>query len=1095
MRPLPRSSLAWVVSCLVTVHGQAQTVGYYRMPAIRGETIVFVAEGDLWKVGAGGGVATRLTSHSWQEVSPTISPDGTTLAFTARYEGPFELYTMPLAGGLPTRRTWYGDGAFATGWTPDGRLICRTAHDASLPDGQLLILDLRTGARTLVPLSQAADGSYDGSGRTLYFTRKAFQGSHTKRYQGGTAQQLWKYVEGSEAVPLTGDYPGTSKVPMWWQGRVYFASDRDGTMNLWSMDEEGSGLKQLTFHKGWDVQSPALGDGRIVYQLGADLRLFDITTGSDTLLAISLPSDFDQQRERWVRNPFDFLTAAHLAPKGDRVVLTARGQVFVAPSGQGRVVEATRAQAVRYRDARFLPDGKSLLALSTETGEVELARLPANGVGPSQILTHDGHVLRWQALPSPDGKWIAHHNKDWELWLLEVNTGKETRIATNPNDSFSDLTWSPDSRWLAFGASQNNQFRQLFLYDLRSRSTIPVTTDRYDSYSPAWSPDGKWVYFLSDRHFESLVTAPWGAREPEPYFDRQTEIFAVALTRGLRFPFQPVDELHPADTAKTTPSDSGKVGKQKPKSSQPAAAMPDSSVKVQIDTAGLAIRLYRVPAAAGNLSDLAVDGTRLYFLSWELGPKPKAALKSLTIGPKPPDPEVFLEDVKGYEQSLDRKKLLISKEKALYVVDAGAKPADLEKARVDLSGWAFPIVPREEWRQMFTEAWRLERDYFYDPGMHGAAWPAILPKYQPLVDRVTDRDELSDLLGQMVSELSALHIFVRGGDRPGGADTVAPASLGAELVRDSAAGGYRIAHIYRSDPDEPARLSPLARLGTVSDGDVIEAINGVSLLATPDPGVPLRNQAGRQVLLRLKPGAGGPSRDEIAIPISPGDAQDLRYREWEFTRRERVEREGKGRIGYVHLRAMGSGDIAQWARDFYPVFDREGLIIDVRHNRGGNIDSWILEKLLRKAWFYWQGRVGKPTWNMQYAFRGHLVVLCDESTASDGEAFTEGVRRLGLGKIIGTRTWGGEIWLTSSNVLVDRGIATAAEFGVYGPEGVWLIEGHGVDPDMVVDNLPHATFLGADAQLDTALGYLEEQIRTHPVPVPPAPRYPRKAAE
>jgi tricorn protease len=999
---------------------------------------------------------------------------------------------MPIAGGAPVRRTWEGEGAFPVGWTPDGRLVYRSAHYAGLPDGQLLSVDLKSGARTRIPLSQAADGSYDQSGKTLFFTRQEFQGSHTKRYQGGTAQQLWKYAEGQEAVPLTADYAGTSKVPMWWKGRVYFASDRDGSMNLWSMDESGRDLKQLTFHKGWDVQDPSLGDGRIVYQLGADLHLLDLAQGKDTLLAITLPSDFDQQRERWVKNPMEFLTAAHLSPKGDRLVLTARGQVFVAPVVQGRLVEATRSQTVRYRDARFFPDGKSLLTLTTETGEVELARLPANGVGASQVLSRDGHVLRWQAIPSPDGKWVAHHDKNWELWLLEVATGKQTRIATNQNGSFGDLSWSPDSRWLTFGATQDNQFQQLFLYSVGTGKTIPATSDRYDSYSPAWSPDGKWLYFLSDRHFESVVGAPWGPRQPEPYFDRQTQIFALGLTPDGRFPFQAADELHPADTAKATPPDSAKP--TKPGAKPAPAAKSDTSLQVRIDTAGLSRRLYLVPLPAGNLSDLAVDGTRLYFLSWELSPTRKATLKSLVIGPKTQDPDVFLEDVKGYEQSLDRKKLLVSKDKSLYVFDAGAKAGELGKSVVDLSGWAFPIVPREEWRQMFTEAWRLERDYFYDPGMHGAAWPAILAKYLPLVDRVTDREELSNLLAQMVSELSALHIFVFGGDRRGGADTVAPASLGAELVRDQAAGGYRIDHIYRSDPDEPTKLAPLAKLAGVGEGDVIEAIDGVGLMTVPDPGVVLRNRAGRQVLLRIKPKGGGAARDEIAVPISPGELWDLRYREWEFTRREKVERDGVGRIGYVHLRAMTGNDIAQWARDFYPVFDREGLIIDVRHNGGGNIDSWLLEKLLRKAWFYWQGRVGKPTWNMQYAFRGHLVVLCDEATGSDGEAFTEGVRRLQLGKIIGTRTWGGEIWLTASNVLVDRGIATAAEFGVYGPEGAWLIEGHGVEPDVVVDNLPYATARGSDAQLDAAIRYLQEQIKTHPVPVPPPPAYPRKAS-
>jgi tricorn protease len=345
-----------------------------------------------------------------------------------------------------------------------------------------------------------------------------------------------------------------------------------------------------------------------------------------------------------------------------------------------------------------------------------------------------------------------------------------------------------------------------------------------------------------------------------------------------------------------------------------------------------------------------------------------------------------------------------------------------------------------------------------------------------------------------VAELSALHIFVRGGDQRSGDDKVQPASLGANLVRDEGKGGLRITHIPLSDPDRPELRSPLRSPELdVATGDVIIHIDGALTLSTPDPGALLRNKAGRQVRIGLVDGETGEKRDTMVVPITQGQAADRRYHEWEYTRRLLVESKGEGKLGYLHLRAMGGSDIAQWAREFYPVFNREGLVIDVRHNRGGNIDSWILEKLLRRAWFYWQGRTGEPYWNMQYAFRGHIVVLCDEWTASDGEAFSEGFRRLGLGKLIGTRTWGGEIWLTSSNVLVDRGIATAAEFGVYGPEGEWLIEGHGVEPDIVVDNLPHATFKGEDAQLDAAIAHLLDLIEKEPVVVPPPPDGPDKS--
>lgn len=391
---------------------------------------------------------------------------------------------------------------------------------------------------------------------------------------------------------------------------------------------------------------------------------------------------------------------------------------------------------------------------------------------------------------------------------------------------------------------------------------------------------------------------------------------------------------------------------------------------------------------------------------------------------------------------------------------------------------------------MFIEAWRLERDYFYDRNMVQVDWKAMLQRYLPLVDRVATRTELSDLISQMVGELSTLHTFVRGGDTREAENAAQPASLGAILARDEAAGGFRVQHVFQHDPDRPELTPPLARPGVqVLEGEIITAINGQAALSVPDASVLLRNQAGRQVLLSVL-AADGTQRDVVATPISVNEEANLRYHQWEYTRRGVVERESNNDIGYVHMRAMGGNDFADFAREFYPVFKRKGLIIDVRHNRGGSIDSWIISRLLRKAWFYWQPRIGVPDWNMQFAFRGHIVVLCNERTASDGEAFTEGVKRLELGHTIGTRTWGGEVWLSSSNVLVDRGIATAAETGVYGPDGIWLIEGHGVEPDQVVDNLPHATFNGADAQLQAAIEYLKRKIEEEAVEVPPAPPYP-----
>ncbi|MBP1612480.1 MAG: hypothetical protein H6Q01_1143 [Acidobacteria bacterium] len=497
----------------------------------------------------------------------------------------------------------------------------------------------------------------------------------------------------------------------------------------------------------------------------------------------------------------------------------------------------------------------------------------------------------------------------------------------------------------------------------------------------------------------------------------------------------------------------------------------------------------------GNIRSLFVTEKALFWLSSATGERDKADLQALEITNEKPEVKTVLAGLRWAEPSGDGKRILARKEDALYVFDAAAAPvADLDKKKVDLSAFTLSVDPREEWRQMFNEAWRLERDYFYDRAMHGVDWNAMKARYLPLVDRVRSRVELSDLLAQMVSEVEALHTFVYGGDMRKGDGEPAPAFLGARLARSTERGGLVVESVYRSDPDRPELASPLARPGVdVKPGDVILAIDGVATLSAPDPGALLRAKAGRQVLLSVQPAAGGAPREVIVQPLTPEDDADRRYHEWEYTRRLKTDEASGGTIGYVHLRAMGGDDYSAWARDYYPVFTRQGLVIDVRANRGGNIDSWILSRLLRRAWFYWNQRVGRaPSWNMHYAFRGHLVVLVDQNTASDGEAFAEGFRRLGLGPVLGTRTWGGEIWLSSSNVLVDRGIATAAEFGVFGPEGSWLIEGHGVEPDIVVDNLPRATWDGEDAQLEAAIALLQKKIAEDPRPIPPVPPLPRK---
>ncbi|MFO0826984.1 MAG: S41 family peptidase [Phycisphaerales bacterium] len=1104
--------------------------GYYRMPSIRGDTVVFVAEGDLWRVDAKGGRATRLTSHPGEERLPAISPDGSTLAFVATYEGPREVYTMPMGGGLPTRRTYDGMPIAFVGWEKDGTLLYASDAETARRSARLFKHDLKTDTRTLVPLAQCADGAFvDPS--TLVFTRLEFQGSHTDRYQGGTAQQLWRFAvpkageRGDEAVPLTRDYAGTSKAPMvdlaGGDGRVYFVTDRSGRMNVWSMRPDGTDLTQHTRQTEFDIGAASVDHGKIVYQLGPDLWVHDIARGESTRIPITLDSDFDQMREQWITGAAKDASSVSLSPKGDRIAVTTRGRVFVVPVKQGRTVDVDRRPGIRYRAARFLNDD-TLVAISDEYGELEIVTMPANGLGAPTRLTTDGATVRWQAVASPDGTKIAHTDKRLRLWVFDVAKGTNTLVEENSIDDIDDLSWSPDSRWLAYVAQAPNTYKQVKLWPADGGQTLVATSDRYYSYRPQWSPDGQWLWFISDRTLQSVVNSPWGPRQPEPYFDKTSKVYALALKAGTRWPFQPDDELsakkkanekspekspetNPEKTPKDAPTPDRAKDDAKPATDKPTEK-PDSAekpVKVEIDADGLASRLFEVPMPVAQLtgSPLLVTKNAIFWISQDREdddskPPSGGVLTALAISNEKPEPKTVMSGVRSAQLSEDGKKILVRKGETWSVIDARPEPANAEKSAIDLGGIALSVTPRDEWREMAIDAWRLLRDYFYDRNMHGVDWRAVLDKYLPWVDRVRSREELSDVLQEMTGELSALHHFVQGGVRRGN-DRIDPASLGAELARDDAAGGWRVASIPMFDPDEPTARPPLAMPSVdVQVGDVIVAIDGVPTLSVPNPSMLLRAKAGRQTLLKVAPKSGGDAREVIVTPVDIAAYNELRYRGWELERRRLVEDLGAGDLGYVHLRAMGGGDYSAFARDYYPIFTRKGLIIDARGNRGGNIDSWILSRLMRRAWMYWSQPAGRaPAWNMQWAFRGPMVILCDEDTASDGEALSEGFRRLGLGKVIGTRTWGGEIWLSSSNRLVDGGIATAGENGVFDANGVWLIEGHGVEPDIVVDNLPHATFLGDDAQLKAAIQELQQEIKRRPVDVPPVPPAPNKSAK
>jgi tricorn protease len=1078
------------IACLfITFNTSAQQKGYYRSPAIYKNTVVFTAEGDLWKYDMTNSITSRLTTHQGMETNPIISPDGTQIVFSGQYEGITELYIMNINGSIPKRITYDFDNwdLKAASWTADGKVLYSTEKNSQLPTPQLVKLDPATLNSEPVPLWQAASGCYDDNG-ILFFTRLPNQGSKTKRYKGGFIEQIWKFDGKNEAANLTADFDGTSNHPMVFQNRIYFSSDRDGTMNIWSMNKDGKDVKQHTFSKGWDIQSPANYKNTIVYQKGADLWIYDIETGKEKVLDISLQSDFDQRKPKWIKSPANAISFSDISPKGTYAAIISRGRLFVSPSKSDRWVEVTRKSGIRFKEVHFIND-KSLAVLSDESGEFEIWKMNADGSDTARQLTKNTKVLIKFFAVSPDEKYIAFADKNEILRIVETATGALKYEFKDSYGGVNEIAWSTNSRFLSYTQGIENQNAQISVVDVTTMKAIPVTTPRLDSYSAAWSADSSWLYFISDRNLKTKVSGPWGSRQPEPFYSETGNIYALQIDSASKFPFIQKDSwlTDSVFTPVVKPIVKNEKSKSTGKSNVPVVAK-------SYNWNNITKQLYQVPVKSGNLVGVVAANEYLYWLdNGPAGNEDGAKLLALRIAEsKKYEPVEVASGVTGLSLSADKKKLLITlKNSTIIITDANGQKPDMDKARLELNNWNFVINPAEDWKEMFADAWRMMRDYFYDKDMHKVNWIEIRKQYEPLLERITDRYELDDLIAQMVGELSALHTFVYGGDKRKSPDFITNGFLGASLKKTN--NGLLIEHIYKSDPDYPDFSSPLKKPElSIKEGDIITAVNNVPVTAVQNIADLLANKTGIPVKLNLLNKEMKPY-EQVVKPCSFSEDELLRYSEWELTRREKVDSLSSNDIGYVHLKAMGSGDMDDFVKQFYPVFNRKGLIIDVRHNFGGNIDSWVLEKLMRKAWMYWQARAGGPTWNMQYAFRGHMVILCDQVTSSDGEAVTEGFRRLGLGKVIGMRTWGGEIWLSSSNRLVDNGIASAAEFGVYGPEGKWLIEGRGVEPDFTVDNLPFETYKGKDAQLEFAIDYLKKKIIAEPVDVPKAPPHPDKS--
>ena len=1073
--------------------------GFYRYPAIGGGQIVFAAEGDLWKVPAAGGVAIRLTAHEGEERFPRISPDGTLVAFTAQYEGNDDVYVMPISGGEPFRLTFHPAPDQAIGWTADGKILFRSRRDHPHGDFRVYTVPPTGGIPTMIPLEPAAWVSFEPGGKRLALQKIGLEFHNWKRYKGGEAEEIHVGTLDPLSFTEVTKYDGKDAFPMWARdGRIYFVTDRWGRPNLASMLPDGSDVRRLTRFDDFDVRWPSMGDGKIVYQHKMDVWVYDLATGTNAEVKIQLPSDRLQVRERFV-DPKATLRSWSLARDGERIALEARGDVFVARTRKkGLIRRVTQSSASRTRGPVFSPDGKSIAAWTEVKGEEQLFLHAAdNGSAPRQVGTVEPG---WHFPPafSPDGKRIAWADEKHRLHATDAATGADVQVDSSEGE-IATYVWSPDSRYLAYVVTLKNLFGQVRIWDFETRKSAAVSDGMFHSFSPAWDPKGKLLFFLSDRFVN-------------PYLDRAEARFivndatlplAVALQADGTLPFAPRGDVDPARPDEGAARD-GKDAKDEKKDAKKEAEKP---APIRIDFDGLAERVVQVPVPPGNYDGLrAVDGK----LHW---------LRIPNKGMMPPDGDGQDEEripgdlvtyeiekeklstvsggVLAYEVSGNGKVLVFEHKDGFTRLEAGATAAPkdeaAQEAKVDLSGWSVPIDPREEWKQMLHEAWRLQRDFFYDPKMHGVDWDGVWRQYGPLADRISSRDDLADLFGEVFGELNVGHAYHWGGDIRRG-KPVGTGLLGADLDYDPSSGFWKIRKIYRGDYPDPQWSSPMARPDLrVKAGQWLVAIDGRPLVKGEDYLRRLQGRAGQEVELSIADAPKVEGARRVVVKAVGNDTR-IRYATWIRETREYVDRKSGGKIGYLHLYDMGGLGLRQFARDYPPQWDRAGLIVDDRWNHGGFVAPMILSHLDRKVLAVGGTRYGGPVdTTPSHAFHGHLAALINRQGGSDCETLALGFKEFGLGPVVGTRTWGGWVGIRGDKALRDGGVVTQPEFGGWDPRGkTWIIEGRGVDPDVDLDLGPDGFLGGKDAQIDFAVDLLMKKIakepRTLPAPPPVIPR-------
>lgn len=1048
-----------------------------RFPDIHGDTIVFVYAGDLWTVPASGGTARRLTSGEGLELFPRFSPDGAWIAYTGHDDGSSDVYAIPAEGGMPRRLTWYpsrvnsdrmGWDNMVIDWTPDSRILFRSQRG---PIGGFVgepyVVSPEGGPPERFPLPECGLLSFAPDGKRIAYNR-IFRNFRTwKRYLGGMAQDVWIYDLEARTIERLTDWEGTDTEPLWIGSSIYFVSDREGgRRNLWRCDLESRAAERVTDFRDFDVAWAQAGTGRIVFEAGGALYLYDPEGGAPVRVRVRVPDDRRFARTRW-RDVADSISEYALAPGGKRALFVARGEIFTVPAKEGDVRNVTGTPGARERAASWSPDGRWIACVSDETGEEDIRIVPQAGGEPVTVVPAEA-TSRYRPVWSPDSKKIAWADRKLRLFYAGVEEKVPVLVEKAEVWEIRDYAWSPDSMWIAYTKVTEDEVSTLYLYSLDARTSRRVTDGATRCFDPAFDPAGGYLYFLSDRDLNPIL----GSLERSFAARRMTRPYALLLRSDLPSPLAPRSD-EPGATEKA-PQEKG------------GPSLPGHEGPFRIDLQGIEERTVALPVSPGEYAGLRAAKGKAFYLSFPvaaLGESPgaSAALKVYDLVER--KDATVLEGIDGYDLSPDGGHALYKRGGAFGIVEA-KEGANADQGRLEFALQA-EIDPLSEWRQIFREVWRRQRDYFYLPDLGQIDWEEVRARYETLLPHVSHRYDLTYVLGEMVGELATGHTYVGGGDYPRPA-RVPVGVLGADLELDAAVGLWRIARILTAGKWAEGVRSPLAEPGIgVREGEYILAIDGRDLGRAEDPYRRLVHKVGKAVELSVSPRADrGGARSVTVYPIS--DESELRYRDWVERNRLAVDRATGGRAGYIHIPDMQARGLKEFIRQYYPQLRRQGLIVDVRFNGGGSISQMLLERMRRILVGMVAPRDALPDTVPAAVFHGPMVCLVNQYSASDGDLFPHYFRKYGLGPLIGRRTWGGVVGIRGYGDLVDGGHVTVPEFGHYEADG-WIIENRGVEPDIEVDNLPGDEMAGRDAQLERAIEEILRLIEERKPALPPRP--------